>query len=123
MGLHPGEQISQLRKSIAAGELPRAATRSQASQPTHNLPVQPTPFVGRETELAEIRRLMSDPDCRLKPPGTRPITAAAVSGSTQLKHPHFFPAGPLRRHPVEPKIPRYGFRLSRADRRGRSPAG
>lgn len=30
-----------------------------------NLPVQTTPFVGRETELAEITRLLADPDCRL----------------------------------------------------------
>jgi serine/threonine protein kinase/predicted ATPase len=31
----------------------------------HNLPVQPTPFVGREAELVELDRLLSDPDVRL----------------------------------------------------------
>ena len=31
----------------------------------HNLPVQPTPFVGRQTELNEIQRLLSEPACRL----------------------------------------------------------
>ncbi|MEW6368620.1 MAG: tetratricopeptide repeat protein [Acidobacteriota bacterium] len=29
------------------------------------LPVTPTPFIGRETELAEISRLLADPACRL----------------------------------------------------------
>ena len=30
-----------------------------------NLPFQPTPFVGRDTELVEISKLLSDPACRL----------------------------------------------------------
>ena len=33
--------------------------------PTHHLPPAPTPFVGREGELAEIEQLLSDPACRL----------------------------------------------------------
>ena len=33
--------------------------------PLHNLPVQTTPFVGRETELAEIGQLIADPKARL----------------------------------------------------------
>ncbi len=31
----------------------------------HNLPPQPTPFVGREDERARIAALLADPDCRL----------------------------------------------------------
>lgn len=31
----------------------------------HNLPTQPTPFIGREQELSEIKSLLSDPSCRL----------------------------------------------------------
>lgn len=31
----------------------------------HNLPAQPTPFIGREKEVAEVSRLLADPDCRL----------------------------------------------------------
>jgi predicted ATPase/DNA-binding CsgD family transcriptional regulator len=31
----------------------------------HNLPPQPTPFVGRTTEVAEIAALLADPACRL----------------------------------------------------------
>jgi predicted ATPase len=33
--------------------------------PPHNLPAQPTPFVGRGRELAEITRLLLQPGCRL----------------------------------------------------------
>src|SRR5262245_15486171 len=32
---------------------------------THNLPSQPTPFIGRQDELTEITRLLADPACRL----------------------------------------------------------
>ncbi|MEZ4670403.1 MAG: LuxR C-terminal-related transcriptional regulator [Anaerolineae bacterium] len=32
---------------------------------THNLPVHPTPFVGRQSELQEITRLLADSNCRL----------------------------------------------------------
>jgi len=36
------------------------------SGPQHNLPVQPTPFIGRREELAEIERLVQgEADCRL----------------------------------------------------------
>ena len=33
--------------------------------PPNNLPVMPTPLVGREAELASLSRLLSDPNCRL----------------------------------------------------------
>jgi predicted ATPase/DNA-binding CsgD family transcriptional regulator len=32
---------------------------------TGNLPAQPTPFIGRAEELRELKRLLSDPSCRL----------------------------------------------------------
>ncbi len=32
---------------------------------TNSLPVQPTPFIGRDRELAEIARLLADPTCKL----------------------------------------------------------
>ncbi|UCC12796.1 MAG: tetratricopeptide repeat protein, partial [candidate division WOR-3 bacterium] len=38
--------------------------RSLSSHP-HNLPVQSTPFLGRERELAETTKLLRDPSCRL----------------------------------------------------------
>jgi predicted ATPase len=35
------------------------------ARPRHNLPVQPTPFVGREEELDQVARRPADPACRL----------------------------------------------------------
>jgi len=44
----------------------RFATITPATAvPKHNLPVQSIPFVGRETELAGLNRLLADPDVRL----------------------------------------------------------
>ncbi|MGB9724492.1 MAG: ATP-binding protein, partial [Chloroflexia bacterium] len=48
-------------------ELPRRdfpPLRSLSAHP-HNLPVQPTPFVGREKELAQVLSLLDYPHCRL----------------------------------------------------------
>jgi predicted ATPase/tetratricopeptide (TPR) repeat protein/tRNA A-37 threonylcarbamoyl transferase component Bud32 len=42
------------------GTLPLTPTLT-AEQPLHNLPVQPTPFVGREEELASLAKLLADP--------------------------------------------------------------
>jgi predicted ATPase/predicted negative regulator of RcsB-dependent stress response len=47
-----------------------ARAQFQAPEPTselpdHNLPVTRTPFLGRDVELAEVERLLSQPDCRL----------------------------------------------------------
>ncbi|MFC1960468.1 NB-ARC domain-containing protein [Chloroflexota bacterium] len=35
------------------------------ARPTHNLPLQPTSFIGRESEIAELVELLDKPDCRL----------------------------------------------------------
>lgn len=39
--------------------------RAAAAPPPHNLPPQPTPFVGRTTELAEIARFFNNPHVQL----------------------------------------------------------
>jgi DNA-binding SARP family transcriptional activator/predicted ATPase/Tfp pilus assembly protein PilF len=65
----------------------------------HNLPAQPTPFVGREEELAEMVRLLGDPDCRLLTavgPGgigkTRlALRAASARGEAFLEGVYFVP--------------------------------
>jgi DNA-binding SARP family transcriptional activator/predicted ATPase len=48
-------------------ETKRLYERIKASRaiPAHNLPPPPTPFIGREEELAGIRRYLANPDCRL----------------------------------------------------------
>jgi predicted ATPase/DNA-binding SARP family transcriptional activator len=44
---------------------PDAATILGATPLLHNLPVQPTPFIGRRSELAEIAARLADPACQL----------------------------------------------------------
>ena len=52
-----------------ASEFPAAKWASLWTAPPssafHNLPPQPSPFVGREKELANILRRLTDRDCRL----------------------------------------------------------
>jgi predicted ATPase/DNA-binding SARP family transcriptional activator len=50
-----------------------------AALPRHNLPVQATPFIGREAELAKIGKLLDDPDCRLVT-----LVGSGGSGKTRL---------------------------------------
>ncbi|MFZ1753514.1 MAG: BTAD domain-containing putative transcriptional regulator [Caldilineaceae bacterium] len=54
-GAEPSVETTQLYERI------RAARRG----PRHNLPLPATELIGREQELAEIRRLLADPTCRL----------------------------------------------------------
>ncbi len=55
LGVEPSERTRTLYERIrAARETPR-----------HNLPPQPTPFVGRGQEVADVLRLLDRPDCRL----------------------------------------------------------
>ena len=54
-------------------------TSELLSSAKHNLPVQTTPFVGREAELAELARLLEDPHIRLVT-----IVAQGGMGKTRL---------------------------------------
>jgi predicted ATPase/DNA-binding CsgD family transcriptional regulator len=45
----------------------------------HNLPPQPTPFFGRQAEIAEIAERLADPNCRLVT-----LTGAGGAGKTRL---------------------------------------
>jgi predicted ATPase len=56
-----------------------ATPTPEAHAPRHNLPVQATPFVGREAELAELARLTGDPEVRLLT-----ILGAGGMGKTRL---------------------------------------
>ena len=68
----PSQQTMATLDAIRGEELqassPDEATEVRTSVPTsppHNLPTQPTPFVGRETELAALDSFLVDPDIRL----------------------------------------------------------
>lgn len=69
LGVPPEEETTRLYEAIQAKQLPPLpevpGEVPVSPTPRHNLPPQPTPFVGREAELAEIARLLQDPDCRL----------------------------------------------------------
>ena len=68
------KQYQQCR-AILAAELdvtPSAVTtalyeriKTALAMPPPNLPPSVTPFIGRETEIAALQRLLTDPDCRL----------------------------------------------------------
>lgn len=74
-----------------------------SDQSRNNLPLDPTPFVGRDTELADLARLIADPDCRLitllGPGGsgkTRLATEAARNAlATFADGAHFVALAPL----------------------------
>ncbi|MFN8491778.1 MAG: BTAD domain-containing putative transcriptional regulator [Caldilineaceae bacterium] len=75
----PDEATMVLVEQIRAGNL-RSTTVDLRNHPVdepilvnrkseivnrHNLPSQPTPFIGRSAELAQIAQLLTNPDCRL----------------------------------------------------------
>jgi len=59
---------------LADGDFPPLRSLNQT-----NLPVQPTPLIGRELELAELRELLARPDVRLVT-----LTGPGGSGKTRL---------------------------------------
>jgi len=59
--VEPSEETTALYQHIRASTLVAA----RDLQPSNNLPVQSTPFIGRTNELAEIRAKLEQEDCRL----------------------------------------------------------
>ncbi|MHB8625810.1 MAG: ATP-binding protein [Aggregatilineales bacterium] len=61
--------VNSRTQAVAAtrvsGLLDGTSATVELSTPLHNLPHQPTPFIGRTTELAAIARRLEDPACRL----------------------------------------------------------
>src|SRR5690606_30030457 len=68
LGVEPEAETTALYEEIRDGAV--SAHRSAAPLPPpasarRELPIQPTPFIGRERELAWIADLLADPVCRL----------------------------------------------------------
>jgi predicted ATPase/DNA-binding SARP family transcriptional activator len=64
-GTSPGDGAS-LQDGASLRDAKGPAQEAAPARPRHNLPTQSTPFVGRESELSEIKRLLfEDPSCRL----------------------------------------------------------
>jgi predicted ATPase/DNA-binding SARP family transcriptional activator len=69
LGVSPSRETTDLYGAIKEGQVPQVQHRGPsevvAGAPRHNLPPQPTPFVGREEDLAQVAQLLADPACRL----------------------------------------------------------
>ncbi len=59
LGVAPSEETTALYEKLRTGGMVRRLA------PRHNLPVQATPFLGRERELQEVLVRLGNPDCRL----------------------------------------------------------
>ncbi len=66
LDVEPAEETRQLYEQVRLGELSRERLQGSSlpSKPTNNLPLQLTPFIGRETELVELGETLRDPECR-----------------------------------------------------------
>lgn len=93
LGVEPAAETRQLYEQIRQGAFDQVTSDApviqspnhpiilsgQALSPRHNLPTHLTPFIGRERELAEIKRLLTGPDCRLLT-----LVGAGGMGKTRL---------------------------------------
>jgi len=61
LGVEPSQETQDLYQGIKT----RTLISLPDPFPKSNLPAQPTPFIGREIELAEIREKLKQSDCRL----------------------------------------------------------
>ncbi len=93
IGVEPSEDIKELYQRIQA----RTLVSATPLRPKSKLPVQTTPFIGRETELAEIQVKLKDDNCRLLTllgPGGSGKTRLSIQAAGQLvddfKHGVFF---------------------------------
>jgi len=92
LGVSPSAETRELREAIEEGRVPQLQARpptisSAPARPRHNLPAQPTAFVGREEELEQIAQRLADPACRLLTvvgPGGMGKSRLAIQAGEQL---------------------------------------
>ena len=72
LGLEPSEELKDLEVAILRHEVPPA----RPPEERHNLPTPPTSFVGRESELAEVERLLG---------AARLLTLTGVGGAGKTR--------------------------------------
>lgn len=86
MEVEPGEEIQALHEAILNDQFTTPSI-APIERPHTNLPQQPTPFIGRETEIGEVLRLLGSPECRLLTlvgPGGMGKTRLALQSATQM---------------------------------------
>lgn len=98
LGVPPQEKTVQLYHDIRENRVvqPVSGTVFPSFTYPHNIPLQPTPFVGRKKELAEVDRLLGDPTCRLLTllgPGGIGKTRLALQAALQIPRKDVFPNG------------------------------
>lgn len=96
LGVEPSAQTRMLYEQlrVGAGPPPPRPPAAPVEAPTHNLPVQLTSFIGRQKEIAEIRRLLTPAKegrtedavhlLTLTGPGGTGKTRLALQAATQL---------------------------------------
>ncbi|HET8984623.1 MAG TPA: BTAD domain-containing putative transcriptional regulator, partial [Trueperaceae bacterium] len=75
LGVAPSPELEELAASVRAGTA-RPATTARPQRESSPLPT--TRFVGRRTELAELRALVERPDCRL-------VTVVGIGGTGKTR--------------------------------------
>ena len=78
LGVKPDGETTALRDTIAGGRV-QAHPVASVRPPPLELPMDRTPFIGREAELAQIAALLADPACRLLT-----VLGPGGSGKTRL---------------------------------------
>lgn len=90
LGVEPSAETRDLYEQIKRGEpaVLKSAAESASTRTPPALPVQATPFIGRERELEELGNLLADPGCRLLTlvgPGGIGKTRLALQAAASVK--------------------------------------
>jgi DNA-binding SARP family transcriptional activator len=91
LGVEPADETTNLYEQIRAGKLKgEAGQQRDRASPRHNLPLALTPLIGREVELADLARLLANPELRLLtlvgPGGVGKSRLALEAAASQGQH-------------------------------------